>query len=98
MRRFRAKRDQPKRPVILDKEGAAGLNIFVGEWMTCAFCGRERKSDLAAMSNWRSVHLNGKRYDFCTAHFPPDDAGEEAFADAYRTVLEKVLRDRQEGK
>jgi hypothetical protein len=74
----------------------AGRVFCGGMKMVCILCGREQVSDPAKKSDWRAMSFdhNGKRQTAycCTAHFPPDNATKEAFANAYKRFLRAVQK------
>lgn len=64
---------------------------FRGEKMTCAICGKQKRSNPQLSSNWRLVEVDGKPYYVCTKHFPPDTASATEFSVAYLKVFEVIL-------
>jgi hypothetical protein len=71
---------------------------FMGEMMTCIFCGRQEKSGPATDSNWRAISFSaGQIYYGCPAEFPPEGSSAQAFDEAYRRFIWKVFDQKKGG-
>lgn len=64
---------------------------FTGEKMACVLCGKERVSDPAVQSDWRSVEFRGQRFYACLDEFPTDGASVEEFEGAYDKFLKAAI-------
>jgi len=67
----------------------------VDEIATCVMCGKQiamsELLDPNVLSDWRIIHWGGETVYVCSDEFPPDDAGQDAFRDAYVAVLQKMV-------
>ena len=66
----------------------------MGEKATCVMCGKQiavaALLDPDGVSDWRMFVWGERTMYACPEEFPPDDAGEEAFRDAYLRVLQRL--------
>lgn len=64
---------------------------FMGEEMTCLFCGKVEMSDPAIEGDWRAAEANGKLVYACPDHFPAAGASKDEFGKAYYIFIQAVL-------
>lgn len=69
----------------------ADSKYFRGERMTCEICGTQEQSDPKVSSQWTVFEVDGQPHYVCTAHFPPPNAGANAFKVAYLRIFEKLF-------
>ncbi len=72
--------------------------LFAGQMMVCVLCRSRQKSDPRVSSQWRAIDVESCIYYVCPDEFPADDAGADAFQEAYTKVLGEIARLRAEGK